>query len=166
MTRRRHDRAGSGHDTDAAPPPPFGPAEVESLLDDIDKGRGARDAVVLPVPSTDPAAVTEVRTTLRSIIESTLPADSQHDVQLVSSELVTNALEHGVPPVRIVLRESDEAVVIAVFDRGAGSPSLDSDESPGLRIVDDLTDGRWGVVRRGGGKWVWAQLPRLDDPAA
>jgi anti-sigma regulatory factor (Ser/Thr protein kinase) len=166
MTQRRHVGGGSVQATHAAPPPSSDHADVESLLDEIDMGHGARDAVVLPVPSTDPLAVFEVRSTLQSIIENALPADSQHDVRLISSELVTNALEHGVPPVKIVLQETDAAVVIAVHDRGDGAPSIDPAGSPGMRIVHELTAGRWGVLRRGGGKWVWAQVPRRDDPAA
>jgi anti-sigma regulatory factor (Ser/Thr protein kinase) len=164
MTERRRDRAGTSGLRRGGPATP-GPSIVETLLDDLDAGRGARDAVVLPVTSTDAMAVSEVRSTLQTIIDDALPLDSQQEVQLVSSELVTNAIEHGLPPVKYVLHETDEAVVIAVFDRGDGAPLPTPPQTPGLRIVDDLTSGRWGVVHRKTGKWVWAVVARAAGPA-
>ena len=87
------------------------------------------------------------------------------EVQLVVSELVTNALMHARTPFRVALRAVDRSVMVEVRD---GSPS---DPSPGdarhldtggrgLAIVDQLSRD-WGVVADAdGGKSVWAAFDR------
>jgi anti-sigma regulatory factor (Ser/Thr protein kinase) len=80
-----------------------------------------------------------------------LDGDRLHDVALVVSELVANALEHGQGHADVVVRLSGDGVEITV-----GSPSdgrldggLDLEDEPvaaserrgrGLRIVNSLTD--------------------------
>ncbi|WP_079053940.1 ATP-binding protein [Streptomyces graminilatus] len=85
------------------------------------------------------------------------------DVLLCVSELVTNALLHGVPPGRqfkLFLRYDGQVLRVAVHDSGPGDPSMAEqvDESHeggrGLLLVSALSD-KWGVGERGLGKVVW-----------
>jgi anti-sigma regulatory factor (Ser/Thr protein kinase) len=85
------------------------------------------------------------------------------DAELVISELVTNALRHGLG--EIVVRGSltdDDELQVSVTDSGQELPEIqpiDPDRvgGVGLRIVDRLaTD--WGVASFPGGKTVWAIL--------
>ena len=85
---------------------------------------------------------------------------------LVVSELVTHALLHGLPPVRVRLRSSAEALTVEVFDQGHVLPARadgDPEDDSGRRLlmVDVLAD-RWGSRASGPGKVVWAEL-RLPD---
>ncbi|MGV9983884.1 ATP-binding protein [Streptomyces olivaceus] len=92
------------------------------------------------------------------------PADSFLDAaRLVTSELVTNALQHAPGPCRLRLTLVDDRVEIAVSDTGDGFPTfLPRDPQRvgrhGLEIVTRLCD---EVVTRphAKGKTVCARLP-------
>ncbi len=84
--------------------------------------------------------------------------------QLIVSELVTNALLHGQPPivVRVVRDESDGRPVVEVEDRGDGVPCVlpESDTAisgRGLVLVAALAL-EWGTDPLAkGGKVTWAK---------
>lgn len=112
----------------------------------------------------------------RRLVRSSLrdwPDQVRADTELVVSELVTNALLHGEAPVTI--RVSVGATVrVEVTDAGRSAPILlqrntDAMTGRGLAMVAALASG-WGVEPvPGGGKTVWAELPRRpgqDVPAA
>ncbi|MEU9018653.1 ATP-binding protein [Actinomadura sp. NPDC048394] len=88
------------------------------------------------------------------------------DGQLVVSELVTNALLHGVGAivVRVLQDEHSRLPKVEVTDQGAGRPVLRPpnyavDSGRGLSIVAALASD-WGVRSLpDGGKAVWALLP-------
>jgi two-component sensor histidine kinase len=92
--------------------------------------------------------------------------------ELVVSELVTNALRHGVPsarrlagehPVRLKLLAQAPFVMCMVSDPGAEipvlrEPDLASESGRGLRVVEACSV-RWGWhLLDEGGKIVWALL--------
>jgi len=85
------------------------------------------------------------------------------DARLVCSELVTNAIEHGVGDVSCRLVLVDAAHYrLSVIDADAGLPRLrdsgpDEPGGRGLQIVDRLADS-WGVAASRNGKAVWAIL--------
>jgi two-component sensor histidine kinase len=99
------------------------------------------------------------------------PADPQQ-VQLLVTELVSNAVRHGGPPVVVAMDcSASEGVVVSVSDGSAADPVL-QDVGPhgeggrGVRLVD-LLSVEWGVERgrpaRSGeaaapGKTVWCRL--------
>ncbi|MFB6816794.1 ATP-binding protein [Streptomyces sp. NPDC056347] len=91
------------------------------------------------------------------------------DVLLCVSELVTNALLHGVPPgrgVRLQLRldPADGILHVEVHDSGDGEVRLpgswapsDAETGRGLLMVATLAD-KWGVGERNPGKAVWCEF--------
>jgi serine/threonine-protein kinase RsbW len=90
-----------------------------------------------------------------------------HDdaVNLVLSELVTNAFAYGEAPVALRVALDDEATIVSVTDAGGAmparrEPSLEGAGGFGLHLVEQVARD-WGVRRReGGGKEVWATVPR------
>lgn len=83
------------------------------------------------------------------------------EAQLLVSELVTNAVRHGGPPVRVRVScdGSGPSLHVAVSD-GNRLPPVRRDVSPeaeggrGVALVDIVSD-RWGVQHDDGGKTVW-----------
>lgn len=87
-----------------------------------------------------------------------------YTAQLIVSELVTNALLHGQPPiaVRMVRDESDGLPVIEVEDGGDGSPIVqpESDTATGGRglVLVSVLAKEWGTrPLHSGGKVTWAK---------
>ena len=84
-------------------------------------------------------------------------------VQLVASELATNAVVHAQTAFTLTLSEVGDTVVLALRD---DSPSLPSPRSPqptdtagrGLRVVQAISLD-WGIsTERSGSKTVWASF--------
>ena len=79
------------------------------------------------------------------------------DVDVALSELVTNAVQHGKPPIRLHAIRTWDFVHVEVHDEGHdfGTPNLDS---VGLRLVEAFTTD-WGVMHLpNDGKVVWAEF--------
>lgn len=96
-----------------------------------------------------------------------------HDAQLLTNELVTNALIHARSSSTVtVFRDSLDSVRVEVADHNPTIPTP-RDWGPeavtgrGLRIVDRLARA-WGVIPdAGGGKIVWFELDvRSQDDAS
>ena len=102
---------------------------------------------------------------LRDRIDAALPeVDAQiiGDLQMVATELVTNAYLHGRPPIRFELLApaAGSALRVEVTDSGSGDPhvehpDVDTFHGRGLLLVGMLTTA-WGVNRTPAGKTVWA----------
>ncbi|MEV6684557.1 ATP-binding protein [Streptomyces sp. NPDC051130] len=87
------------------------------------------------------------------------------DAQLLLSELVTNAFQHGTGDVRVRLFRTEAYLCFEVRSTGPGTPTPrsadDLDESGrGLFLVEAFAD-RWAVSADGAG--VWCTLP-IDRP--
>ena len=90
------------------------------------------------------------------------------DVEVVVSELVTNAVKASRPdwPVTLRLLIDQEAVLVAVADESDDLPEirevgLDQTEGRGLLIVERLSRGDCGyTLGLYGGKTVWALISR------
>jgi len=114
----------------------------------------------------DATAPSRARTSIRALSLGLSP-HALRDLQLVVSELVTNAVEHGPRQgirVELELRGRDQ-VRGEIVDQGAtGAPAILSaecdPENLGLRVVDELTES-WGV--RAGSTHVWFEMRK--DPA-
>jgi hypothetical protein len=107
-------------------------------------------------------------------------AECSHDVAIVVSELVTNALRHALPgsgearprwPIRLGLLQLRPCVLCAVADPSTAAPvprppgSL-GETGRGLHIVWALSDS-WGYAAGDTGKVVWATfIARPTKPSA
>jgi two-component sensor histidine kinase len=77
---------------------------------------------------------------------------------VVASEMVTNAVLHGAPPIRVDAFPIGAGVRVQVHDdrRDIGAPKA---ESRGLRLIDALA-ADWGVAYTEAGKCFWADVAR------
>lgn len=111
----------------------------------------------------DPRVLRDVR---RAVVEacdawgiaSTAPA-----VELIASELVSNAIEHAGSECDVTIAMRSRHVHVAVRDASPLPPRLRRSTTPnhsrgrGLLLVDDLSEG-WGSVPAEQGKLVWAAI--------
>jgi anti-sigma regulatory factor (Ser/Thr protein kinase) len=97
---------------------------------------------------------------------STLASQQRHNAALMVSELVTNALVHGLGTISLRIDVERDALRIEVSDQGnvalAPSPTLGAHGGWGLRIVEQLADD-WGVLD--GSTKVWFRIGQVgrDD---
>jgi len=85
------------------------------------------------------------------------------DIELAATELVTNAYEHGRPPMEFRLCGApDGGLRLEVFDTSPDLPEVRGPDTAGdggwgLLIVQELSDS-WGTSISVGGKTVWAEF--------
>ena len=130
-------------------------------------------------------AVREARRFTRGTLDQWDIDNRFDDICLVVSELVTNALRHGLPAdapcrtpgqhptVRLHLMRWTERLVCAVRDPSHGTPvarkadDFSAESGRGLFLVDSFSDG-WGwhpLAGRISGKVVWALFRLQTTPA-
>jgi anti-sigma regulatory factor (Ser/Thr protein kinase) len=98
-------------------------------------------------------------------VGAALPEDDLEGVLLATSEVVTNAVEHGAPPIDLRVDAADERVRVEVRDASPLPPRARGDDvagpsdvrGRGMTIVDRVTD-RWGVEEQSDGKAVWFEV--------
>ncbi|MEV8609710.1 ATP-binding protein [Amycolatopsis sp. NPDC051373] len=124
------------------------------------RGATTPATVRLALPD-DVTAPTIARHAVRAKLdELAVGCEWRDDILLATSELVTNAFEHGERPDRLELRLSEGRLVVCVFDAGQEVPRLkepspESARSRGLQLVHVLSQ-EWGYEPCAGGKYVWA----------
>jgi anti-sigma regulatory factor (Ser/Thr protein kinase) len=95
---------------------------------------------------------------------TSLDGQKRQDAALMVSELVTNAVVHGVGAISLRIDVEADAVRVEVADEGnvalAPSPEAGAHGGWGLRIVEQLADD-WGVLE--GSTRVWFRLIRRDS---
>ncbi|MFC6599392.1 SpoIIE family protein phosphatase [Kitasatospora paranensis] len=131
----------------------------------------AENVVEREMPS-DPAAVADLRAWTAAALERWGLDDLVFGTELILSELATNAIRYGSPPVRVRLLR-DRALICEVSDGSSTAPHLryaaDTDEGGrGLFLVAQLST-RWGTRYFPRGKVIWAEqaLPTsAPHPAA
>ena len=109
----------------------------------------------------EPGAVRAARQFVTSRLGG-MDDDALSSVELVVSELVTNAVLHAGTAVRLQLWWERDVVRVEVADGDAQQPaakrySLEAGTGRGLGLVDALAR-EWGVYPSEGGKTVWAEV--------
>ena len=109
-----------------------------------------------------PPAVSDSRRTVRDTLGGWGLAHLGETAELLTSELVTNALRytHGQISVRLI---HDRTLLCEVYDRSDVIPRMRNatdaeDSGRGLHLVRELSS-RWGTRRTATGKTVWFELP-------
>jgi anti-sigma regulatory factor (Ser/Thr protein kinase) len=127
--------------------------------------------IAMRTPGTEPGAISAARKFTSLILERWGAADRGSDVAVVVSELLSNAVRHGLVPaarppatgIRLGLLHSGPSILCAVTDPSAAPPVprepdwLD-EGGRGLHVIASLSDG-WGAcldVPGQPGKVVWA----------
>lgn len=106
------------------------------------------------------------RWVLRRAVEAGIRGETQAVVELLTSELVANALHHGPHDGRIVVEidVADGQLRVTVSDEGTGSPVVrtpppTAEGGRGMMLVDLLAR-TWGASPLpDGGKVVWFTVP-------
>jgi anti-sigma regulatory factor (Ser/Thr protein kinase) len=112
----------------------------------------------------DAREVSRVRRAVTTALTSSGVRDDERDVvELLVSELVTNAIRHGRPPLTVRAEHTSGSVTVCVEDASNAIPvpvdnaPWDASGGRGLHLVEALAD-RWGVTPNGQGKRVWFRL--------
>jgi len=116
---------------------------------------------VWDVPS-DPSAVASVRSAVTRTMAGWGLEEEAFVTELIISELVTNAVRHASPPIRVRLIR-DRALICEVSDGSSTSPHLRraaiTDEGGrGLFLVAQFAE-RWGTRYTANGKVIWTEQP-------
>lgn len=135
-----------------------------TALAHVDARSSSRERVAVPPGLTGPATARAATTAWAR--EHGLGA-LVHDLALVVTELVSNAVRHGCPPVVVELEKGPEQVLVAVDDGSDTSPAQragepDDEGGRGMLLVEHLSC-ETGVRPSPSGKTVWAALSREDD---
>ena len=116
--------------------------------------------VLLRLPP-DPTAARRAR---RALAEARVPEDLQHTVDLLSTELIANALRHGGlaadQAILFAARFIDDYIRVEIHDPGPGFDPQQAiaGKGFGLRMVEKLAS-RWGVDTHEGTR-VWFEVDR------
>ncbi|WP_405825515.1 SpoIIE family protein phosphatase [Streptomyces sp. NBC_01390] len=144
---------------------PEQPGDDVALLLARTHALGADRVAVWDVPP-DPAQVSVARQAAMERLAGWGLEEEAFVTELVVSELVTNAIRYGEPPIQLRLIR-DRALIVEVSDGSSTSPHLRrahafDEGGRGLLLVAQLTQ-RWGSRQTGTGKTIWAEQPLPTD---
>uniref|UniRef100_UPI0021C1A0BE SpoIIE family protein phosphatase n=1 Tax=Frankia tisae TaxID=2950104 RepID=UPI0021C1A0BE len=158
--------AGLGRDGQPAPADDAAALLIARLPDEPTTGPALLDVTV-----DGPTGLHAVRAQCRLALENAeLPAEIIDTVVLVLSELTSNAVRHGRPPLSVRLRRLGDRAVVEVADGGGRLPrrrqaSPDDEAGRGLDLVSRLAV-RHGFRPIPDGKVVWAEVDLVTSPPA
>jgi anti-sigma regulatory factor (Ser/Thr protein kinase) len=124
-----------------------------------------RERQTLRLPA-DPDAVGEARRWASELARDLVEPRVRADLQLVISEVVTNALQHGAAPgesILVAVTPKEEFLCVQVTDAGPGLAPRPRATTPkehggfGLFLIEQLTR-RWGMTRERQHTRVWFEL--------
>lgn len=121
-------------------------------------------------PRSPSGARSFVKSAIGDLLGGPVPQRLCDDLELVASELVTNAVRAGSPRIGVALALEGDRVVIRVSDEAAGWPEPRMADiydigGRGLPLVSAISTS-WGVRLSGTGKVVWAELRLHGDESA
>lgn len=129
----------------------------------------AETALELPA---DPRSSSAARRAVRDVLGTLDPDDRAlaADVELLVSELVTNAVLHASSAPRLAVRVESDVVRVEVYDADPTLPVLRTPDAEraggrGMHLVTSLAT-RWGAEPHEGGKVVWFEVSRSGTPAS
>jgi anti-sigma regulatory factor (Ser/Thr protein kinase) len=128
-------------------------------------GRPGPTRIELALPASPASVCIGRRLAAHTLAQWMVPGKPAEDAVLIVSELLTNAIRHGAPPLRLRLRlrlrRGGQELAIEVDDGDRGAAPHKRDASPdavggrGLGIVATLSR-RWGSRATQSGKTVWS----------
>jgi PAS domain S-box-containing protein len=145
--------------------PPGGAADDVALLLARTRGLPASQVATWDVPS-DPSLVAPIRKQVLDQLAAWSLTEASFTAELVVSELVTNAIRYGAPPIRLRLIHDTATLICEVSDTSHTAPHLRraktwDEGGRGLLLVAQLTQ-RWGSRHTAEGKTIWAELGLLE----
>ncbi|MFI9829089.1 SpoIIE family protein phosphatase [Streptomyces sp. NPDC051913] len=144
---------------------PEEPSDDVALLLARTRALGADRVATWDIPP-DPAHVAQARQAATEQLTAWGLDEAAFVTELVVSELVTNAIRYGEPPVQLRLIR-DRTLICEVSDGSSTSPHLRrahayDEGGRGLLLVAQLTQ-RWGSRQTGSGKTIWAEQSLTPD---
>jgi anti-sigma regulatory factor (Ser/Thr protein kinase) len=116
----------------------------------------------------DPSVVSEARRNTIEQLEAWGLEEASFVTELLVSELVTNAIRYGHPPVQLRLIHQDTTLICEVSDSGSTDPRMRrartfDEGGRGLLLVAQLAQ-RWGARPAPVGKTIWAEQSLTGTP--
>jgi anti-sigma regulatory factor (Ser/Thr protein kinase) len=140
---------------------PVHPRREDGLAHADDRRSASRSIVDL---ASDPQSPALARAATADFVAAQHLEPLADDLALVVSELVTNAVRHAEPPLRLEMQADERRVTVAVADGCPGGPTTRTadDEAEGGRgmFLVDLLAEETGCRPHPPGKTVWAALSR------
>ncbi len=141
-------------------------ADDVALLLARTRGLPAGQVATWDIPA-DPSLVAPVRKQVLERLSAWGLLEASFTAELVVSELVTNAIRYGSPPIRLRLIHDTSTLICEVSDTSHTAPHLRrartwDEGGRGLLLVAQLTQ-RWGSRHTTEGKTIWAELGLLDE---
>jgi anti-sigma regulatory factor (Ser/Thr protein kinase) len=129
-------------------------------------GLPASQVATWDIPA-DPALVAPVRKQVVQQLARWDLSEVSFTAELVTSELVTNAIRYGAHPIRLRLIHDATTLICEVSDTNHTAPHLRraktwDEGGRGLLLVAQLTQ-RWGSRHTADGKTIWAEIGLLDE---
>jgi anti-sigma regulatory factor (Ser/Thr protein kinase) len=113
----------------------------------------------------DPSACTAARHAVRDFCVARGLAHLAQDAELLTSELVTNAIRHALAQITVRAVHRETSLLLNVTDDGVETTTLtsalaapSSEHGRGLFVVNSVA-GDWGVISADEGKTAWFLLP-------
>jgi anti-sigma regulatory factor (Ser/Thr protein kinase) len=110
----------------------------------------------------DGSSVAEARRFAHECLSRWQLEEQAADVEIIVTELVTNAIRHSRGPVTLSIGRRLDRIVVQVQDPSPEPPEQEEagvldDNGRGLLLVEEIASG-WGSTPTGDGKRVWAEL--------
>ncbi|MFE0512257.1 SpoIIE family protein phosphatase [Streptomyces sp. NPDC058964] len=139
---------------------PVQPQDDVALLVARTKALDAGRVATWDLPS-DPTAVAGARAEVLSRLTAWRLPEVAFTAELVASELVTNAIRYGRPPIRLRLIRG-ATLICEVSDSSSSAPHLRrartfDEGGRGLLLVAQFAE-RWGSRQHADGKTIWAEI--------
>lgn len=112
-----------------------------------------------------PQACAHARHAVREFCFSRGLSAVAHDAELLTSEVVSNAVRYSDGLLTILIVRANDSVAVTVSDNNAAVPEVPvvmpgvlTESGRGLRVLNALA-GDWGIAPGRNGKTVWFRLP-------